>query len=181
MRISECGMRNADQSYSPFTPNSELPRPADYDCRGGRTPNDGVPWPIALLTLFYGVIATSSGVTLWRIATGTAHQALIWPTAWLAVSAGAMCGLPLLKPWGRVLAMCTSVFLLATTLAIAGVLVMAGRPWGGLFATLLAGCHAVVIRYLQRPLVKAYFGEGTTVSTQQTAHSRKGHGAHLLR
>ena len=117
-----------------------------------------VPWPIAILTLLYGVIATASAVSCWKTAVGLTHQAPVWPLAWLAVSTGATIGLPLLKPWGRGLAVCTSVLLLAVTLAIAGLLVAAGRPLAGLLATGLAGTHVLSIRYLQRSTVKAYFG-----------------------
>ena len=146
-------MRNEKRSFSAFTPNSAL-----------RTPNYGVPWPIALLTLLYGVIATASAATVWRVVIGTSQQSLLWPLTWLTLSAGAMCGLPLLKSWGRVLALWTSVLLLLVTLAIAGLWVRSGHPLGGLLAAFLAGTHALVIRYLQRPAVKTYFGSGERLS-----------------
>jgi hypothetical protein len=130
-----------------------------------------VPWPIALLTLFYGVIATISAATVWKIVTGVSGQSLIWPVAWLALSGSAMCGLPLLKPWARGLAVFGSALLALVSLAFAGLLVMAGQPLGGLLATLGAAIHVLVIRYLQRPVVKAYFRQGTAVSTQHTARS----------
>ena len=124
-----------------------------------------VPWPIALLTLLYGVIATASASTVWRVMTGDSQQSLIWPLMWLALSAGAMCGLPLLKPWGRVLAIWTSVLLLLVTLAIAGLWVRGGHPLGGLLAAFMAGTHALAIRYLQRPAVKSLFAQGTPIQT----------------
>ena len=116
-----------------------------------------VPWPIALLSLFYGVIATIAAASVWKVAVGMSHQHMLWPLTWLTLSAGAMCGLALLKPWGRTLAIWTSVLLLTVTLAIAGLFVRAGHPLVGLLAAFIAGTHALAIRYLQRPLVKQYF------------------------
>lgn len=116
-----------------------------------------VPWPIALLTLFYGIVAALSASTIWQIATGAVMRPLLWPILWLAVSAGVMCGLPLLRPWGRSLAIIASWLMVAVTLAIAGLVVMAGRPLLGLLATVSGTVHVVAIRYLQRPAVKAYF------------------------
>ena len=120
-----------------------------------------VPWPIAFLTLFYGVIGVASAVTAWKIISGALDRPLLWPMAWLAGSACVMCGLPLLKPWARLLAIGTSIVLLLVTLAIAGLLAMAGRPLGALLTAISAGVHVMIIRYLQRPVVKAYFREGT--------------------
>ena len=119
-----------------------------------------VPWPIALLTLLYGVIATASASTVWKVVAGVSHQSLLWPLGWLTLSGGAMCGLPFFQPWGRRLAIGTSTLLLLVTLAIAGLLVRAGHPLGGLLVAFIAGTHALAIRYLQRPAVKAYFGSG---------------------
>ncbi|MBI3320686.1 MAG: hypothetical protein HYZ91_00255 [Candidatus Omnitrophica bacterium] len=116
-----------------------------------------VPWPLALLSLFYGVVATLSASMVWRIVTGTLARPLIWPMMWLALSAGVMLGLPLLKSWGRVLAMAASVLMTATTLAIAAVLAAVGRPGLSLLATVSAGAHVLAIRYLTRPQIKDYF------------------------
>ena len=116
-----------------------------------------VPWPIALLALFYAAIATISASTVWKIATGQAHQSLVWPVGWLALSAGAMCGLPLLRPWARHVAIAGSALTALITLAVAGLLVMGGRPLGALAATLGAGVHVLIIRYLQRQATKSYF------------------------
>lgn len=118
-----------------------------------------VPWPIAILSLFYAAVATCSGVAVWRAATGASTQALLWPAVWLAISGGITVGLPLLKPWARPLAVVGSVLLMVTTLAIATLLVRAGRPVGGLATALSAGVHMVAIRYLQRPSVTAYFNQ----------------------
>ena len=116
-----------------------------------------VPWPIALLTLFYGVIATLSAATLWQIATGVITRPILWPALWLALSAGVMLGLPLLKPWGRGLAIAASVLMTLTTLAIAAGLISTGHPVASLAATVSAGAHVLAIRYLTRPAIKAYF------------------------
>ena len=116
-----------------------------------------VPVPIALLTLFYGVIATISAANAWKILTGLSHQSLVWPIGWLAVSGGAMLGLPLLRSWGRALAIWTSALLMVATLAIAGLLVAAKHPGMGLIVTFSTAFHALVIRYLQRPAMKRYF------------------------
>ncbi len=123
-----------------------------------------VPWPIAFLTLFYAMIATSSAVSVWKGISGASAQSPIWPVGWCALSAGATIGLPLLKPWARQLAIWTSILLLITTLAIAGLLVAAAKPGAALLTTILAGTHGIVIRYLQRPAVKQLFG------IRQTAH-----------
>jgi hypothetical protein len=116
-----------------------------------------IPWPIALLSVFYAMVATLSAAMVWRIATGAVSRPLLWPILWLAVSAGVVCGLPLLKPWARALTVVTSWLMVALTLAVAGLVVAAGRPAIGLLATLSGAVHVVAIRYLQRPAVKAYF------------------------
>ena len=117
-----------------------------------------VPWPIALLSLFYGVIATLSASSVWRILMGVSDRWLGWSLAWLMLSGGAMCGLALLHPWGRRLAIGTSVCLLVVTLALAGLFVRAGQPLVGLLIAFMASVHVLIIRYLQRPRIKRYFG-----------------------
>ena len=116
-----------------------------------------VPWPLALLSLFYGVIAAASSAGLWRAVTGVSQQPVLWPVLWLSVSAGAMCGLALLKAWGRVLAIAGFIALCAVMLAMAGLLAAAGRPAGAVLSAALAGVHILAIRYLQREATKAYF------------------------
>ena len=116
-----------------------------------------VPWPIALLTLFYGVIAAASAVTAWRVVAGAINRPLIWPAGWLVLSASIMCGLPLLRPWARGLAVMMSALMVLVTLSMAGLFVMAGHPLGAVLATVGAGVHLVIIRYLRRPNVRAYF------------------------
>ena len=124
-----------------------------------------IPWPIALLTLFYGILAASSGASLWKIVIGASRQPFLWPLMWLAVSVGAMCGLALLRPWGRRLAIWASALLMVATLAVSALLVSAGRPVIGLMVALSASCHVMVIRYLQRPIVKALFEQGTAAGS----------------
>ena len=116
-----------------------------------------VPWPLALLSLFYGVVATLSAATLWQIASGAVARPAAWPLIWLAVSGGAMLGLPLLRAWGRALALAASGLLTATTLAIAAALVASGRPDLAMLATVSAGAHVLAIRYLRRPAIKLLF------------------------
>lgn len=116
-----------------------------------------IPWPVALLALFYGTIAAVSGAALWHSLNGLSEQAAVWPGIWLGASAGATYGLILLRPWARPLAITGSVLLSLITLAAAGLLVMARHPLAGLAATLGAGVHVLIIRYLRRPLVKQFF------------------------
>lgn len=116
-----------------------------------------VPWPIALLTLFYGAIAAASTAMAWKSLIGISHQPLIWALLWLALSASVMCGLPFLKRWARAAAIFGSVLMAVLILAVAGLLVMHGRPLGALLATMGAGLHLLIIRYLRRPSIKAMF------------------------
>ena len=117
-----------------------------------------VPWPIALLALFYGALASLCGATLWKIAIGAGERSALWPLAWLALSAAVTCGLPLLKPWARRLAIVGAIGLGIITLGFALLIAGAGRPGLGFVGALMAGIQLVVIRYLRRPDVKAYFG-----------------------
>ena len=116
-----------------------------------------IPWPIALLTLFYGAIATMSASAAWKVISGMSDRPILWPLAWLALAFSTMCGLALLKPWGRGLAVVGSVAMALVTLTLAGLLVAGGHPIGALLATLAASVHAIVIRYLNRPSVKVCF------------------------
>lgn len=120
-----------------------------------------VPWPIALLSLFYGVIAAASAANAWKAVQGISRQPVLWPLLWLAVSAGAMCGLALLRPWGRVLAVAGFTALCVVALAVAGVLVTSAHPLAAIAAAVAAGLHIMAIRYLQRATVKALFTSAT--------------------
>jgi hypothetical protein len=129
-----------------------------------------MPWPVAFLTLFHGAVAAAAAAGLWKIGAGTSHQSAVWPLVWLVVSGGAMCGLPLLKPWGRAFAVIGSLLIILVMLALAGLLVLAQRPLGALLAVSGAAMHVIAIRYLQRPSVKAYF-RTSAISNQQSAIS----------
>ena len=116
-----------------------------------------VPWPIALLTLFFGVIATIAAATVWKIVSGASDQPLVWPLVWLGLSCAAMCGLPLLKPWARTLAVAGSWLMALATLSLAALLVVSGKSIVALGATLGTLVYLIIIRYLGRADVKAYF------------------------
>ena len=121
-----------------------------------------IPWPVALLTLFYGIIATSSASTLWKILTEVTQQSLAWQVLWPGLSGGAMCGLALMKSWGRALAIWTSTLLMVAMLVLAGLLAInAHQPLMGLIVACGAALHMVVIRYLGRPSVRSWFEAGT--------------------
>ncbi len=116
-----------------------------------------VPWPIALLALWYGALATSSAAMVWKILTGQLHQSLLWATVGFVFSGATMYGLVLLKSWARRLAVSVSCGMIALLLFVAGLLVMYGRPLGGILVAVAAGLHVMIIRYLQRQTVKAHF------------------------
>ena len=118
-----------------------------------------VPTPVAVLTLFYGLLATLAAARVWRVASGASQASLLWAVGWLLLSAGATCGLPLLRPWGRTLAVLTSSALLVVTLVVSAALIASGHPGAGLAVTFTTAFHALVIRYLGRPAVKQYFVE----------------------
>ena len=117
-----------------------------------------IPWPVALLSLFYALVATVSASAAWKVVSGMSDRPILWPLAWLALAFSTMCGLALLKPWGRGLAVLGSVVMAVVTLAFAGLLVAGGHPIGALLATIAASVHVIVIRYLGRPVVRSYFG-----------------------
>jgi hypothetical protein len=116
-----------------------------------------VPWPIALLTLLFGVMATLSLAGVVRIVTGLTTKPLIWPALWMVVSAGAAAGLPFLKPWARTLAVTGLVAMAAVALSVAGVLVLQGRPAAALLSTSGSVVYVIALRYLGRPHVRAWF------------------------
>ena len=125
-----------------------------------------VPWPIALLSLWYGVVAALSAAALWKVSSGMVQQPLIWPLSWLIVSTGAMVGLALLRSWGRVLAILGAWMLVLVTLAMSGLLIVRGQPLVALATTLASGCDILAIRYLKRPSVKAYFSSDNMERTR---------------
>ena len=115
-----------------------------------------IPWPIALLTVFDGILATIAGSGLWRALTGIGSQAE-WTVAWFAVTAATTCGLPLLKDWARKLAIGIAVWIGLVTLAYAALLVKAGHPGMGLAASCSTAGQWIIVRYLRRPAVKKWF------------------------
>ena len=132
------------QTHSLVTPHSSLV-------------TDMVPWPIAALTLFYGAMAAAASAAVWKVLMGAVQRPLIWPLAWLGLSAAAAYGLPLLKPWARAVAIAGAWLMAVTTLSLAALLITGGKPVVALGATLGTLVYLVIIRYLGRPTVKAYF------------------------
>ncbi len=126
-----------------------------------------VPWPIALLALFYGAVAALSAATLWKITLGWVQQSAAWAVIWLACSGGAVVGLVWLRPWGRRLAIWTSWLLILSTVAVSGLLVAGKQPLAGLIVTFSTACHYLMIRYLKRPAVVRWFGEAVAISNKQ--------------
>ncbi len=123
-----------------------------------------IPWPIALLTLFYGVLAAASAAGVLRILSGLDHRQLFWVAAWLILCSVVMCGLPLLKSWARMLAIIGSLLMTVMTLTVAALLVATDRPGIALAATFAAAIHVLIIRYLQRPVVQRLFEDGARSS-----------------
>lgn len=116
-----------------------------------------VPWPIALLSLFYGVVAAISASNVWKIVTGVSDHALLWPLLWMGLCGGAMVGLPLGKAWGRMLALAAAWWLTISSVATAAWFVSLKQPLLGLLMTLTSAIYVMVIRYLGRPTIKSYF------------------------
>ena len=116
-----------------------------------------IPWPVALLTLCYGIVAALSGATLWEILLKTLDRPLVWPAAWLVLSGAAMIGLPLLKSWARTTALIGLAWMILTMLVLAWGLAVGGHGMGGLLATIVAGVLLIPVRYLRRPHVKSWF------------------------
>jgi len=117
-----------------------------------------IPWPIALLCVFYAVIATVSAASLWQ---GLARPStlLAWPVAWLVLTTVVTVGLGLMKPWARRVAVWTSLALMVAALCAAWMAAILTPPSAraSLLGTGLASIQFVVIRYLTRPHVKAWF------------------------
>lgn len=116
-----------------------------------------IPWPIALLSLGFGLLTAVSGAAVCRVFLGAVSRPLLWPAAWFALSAASMCGLALLKSWARTLAIAGLAWIALVELSWAVLFVAASRPGGALLAALGAGIPMVLIRYLRRPQVKAFF------------------------
>jgi hypothetical protein len=129
-----------------------------------------VPRPIAVLALLYAALTAASAATLCRITAGGLAQSPVWPSAWLALSAGAMFGLALRREWGRRMASWTAWWMILCLLATAASLISAGRPGLGLAAGFGTTAPLLVARYLSRPRVKHWFkaeasGDNATVTS----------------
>lgn len=129
-----------------------------------------IPWPIALIAAFYGVVFAWSSAALWRAGAAPASASIGWAGWWSAGSFVLMVGLVFLKPWARRLAVWSSGLLLLSSLGAALLAVAQPVPDArhSLLATGLAALQLVLIRYLTRPHVKRWF-------------AKEPHGAHLLR
>lgn len=115
-----------------------------------------IPWPIALLTLFYGVLATVAGAGLWR-ALVSPNGSGGWTVLGFVLCAAATIGLPLMKDWARKLAIGIAVWIAVVTLAYAALLVKAGEPGLALAATFSTAIEWLIVRYLRRPAVTSWF------------------------
>lgn len=120
-----------------------------------------VPWPIAVVCGLYAVIATAAAVAVWRALSEGGVAAIGWSWFWLAMAGSVVAGLAFMKPWGRRLAVWGSLALLVGALGSAVLAIMHAppQPLRSMTATGLAGVYLVVIRYLTRPRVKAWFVE----------------------
>ena len=118
-----------------------------------------VPWPIALLAIFYACIASSSALMLVQAGRGISA----WPAAWGALSALLVWGLVMMKPWARRLAVWSSAAMTLAALlnALMAVIPTPPNPKLALAATGIAGLQLVIIRYLTRPRVRSWFIEST--------------------
>ena len=122
-----------------------------------------VPWSIALIALAYAAVASASAAALAKIAQGTGTQPAFWPALWLAVSLALLIGLAQMKPWARRLAVWSSVLIASGAAGIASASLARPVPEPGwaLAATGVASLQLLIIRYLTRPRVKAWFGSSS--------------------
>lgn len=118
-----------------------------------------IPWPIAMVVVFYAMLATASASTLWNIASGRLQGSAVWPSVWFGLSAILVMGLAFLKAWARQVAVWASLVMMFTALGVAYLVIATPNPQPArsLLATGMAGIHLVVIRYLTRPHVKGWF------------------------
>lgn len=123
-----------------------------------------VPVPIAMLSLGYGILAAMAGTSIWKVLIGSVEGNVLWPAAWLVLSLVSACGLALLKPWARTLAIVGFVWITLVILSLAGVMIASGRPVAALAAVIGTGVPLLAIRYLRRPIVRELFVQGTVLS-----------------
>lgn len=129
-----------------------------------------VPWPIALLAIFYMVLGSSSAATVWQVTQRQLTRPLVWAGLWCVLSTILVIGLVRLRPWARRLAVFVSVLMAISALGTAGLAIAQENPepMRSLFATGLASIQLVVIRYLTRPHVKAWFAGSGQVARWQS-------------
>ncbi len=118
-----------------------------------------IPWPLAALSMLYGLLAFLSVVRLTACLAQHDVMSSVWTALWLAVTAGACIGLPGQKEWGRRCAVGGAALFTAAAIISAVVVVVRvpPQPRYALLDTLLAGAALIVMRYLRRPVIKAQF------------------------
>ena len=118
-----------------------------------------IPWPLAALSILYGLLAFLSAVRLVECIAQPSAVGIAWTALWLVLAAGACIGLPAQKEWGRRFAVVGAT--LFTAAAIVGAVLLVVRvppqPQQALLETMLAGTAIIVIRYLKRPVIKSQF------------------------
>ena len=121
-----------------------------------------VPWPIGVIAAVHAVFATVAAAAVWRVGMSHALSASsAWSSLWCLSSSALTVGLVFLKPWARRFAVYASIALAIGGLAVAALAVLGAPPdpARSLCGTGFASAQLVIIRYLTRPRVKAWFGE----------------------
>ena len=120
-----------------------------------------IPWPIAIVCGLYTAVATFAAAAAWKGLHAGAPAAVSLSAAWALASAAIVFGLASMKPWSRRLALWTSTALLVSALvtAVWAIFQPSPQPSRSLIATGMASAYLVVVRYLTRPCVRAWFSE----------------------
>ncbi len=118
-----------------------------------------IPWPLALLTMVYGLLAFLSAVQVITCAAQHALAGGLWSLVWFLLTSASAVGLPSRYAWARRCAVLTALLFVISALVGATILVLRQppQPRAALGETLLAGVALIVIRYLTRPPIKAQF------------------------
>ena len=131
-----------------------------------------IPWPLAALSVLYGLLAFLSAVRLVECIAQQSSAGIVWTVLWLVIASGACIGLPAQKEWGRRFAVVGAA--LFTVAAIIGAVVLVVRvpphPQQALLETVLAGVALIIIRYLRRPVIKAQFQASQQASPEGGMH-----------
>lgn len=133
-----------------------------------------VPWPIALIVVVVGIDTAHALVKLWRVVTGVSNDSWVPLVIRLTMNLSLLCGLSLLKSWGRRLAI--FVFGGLILIMVVDALSAAGRGdgVGALIATLSSVPAILAVYYLRQPSVKRHFHLSKKVSdTSQSGNSAK--------